>query len=124
MLMSHDIRTARLRHVVLAALILGLVFLGVKYKCEHTFNTSRWLRYPDERVKVVDDLLRQYDLVGLSKDQVIDLLGPETENAYFKEPGNMVYYLGPERGLISLDSEWLVIELDDHVVIDCQIKQD
>lgn len=122
--MNHHIRTAWLRHVVLAAVILGVVFLGVKYKCEHTFTTSRWLNYPEERVKVVDDLFRKYELVGLTKDQVVGLLGPETENAYFKEPGNMVYYLGPERGLISLDSEWLVIELGEHVVVDCQIKRD
>ena len=122
--MNHNIRTAWLRYVGLAALTLGMVFLGVKYKCEHTFTTSRWLNYPEERVKIVDDLFRKQALVGLSKDKVIDLLGPETENAYFKEPGNMVYYLGPERGLISVDSEWLVIELDDNVVVDYQIKHD
>lgn len=110
--------------MVLAALILFIFFLRVKYKCEHTFTTSRWLNYPEERVKIVDDLFRKHVLEGLSKDQVIDLLGPETENAYFKEPGNMVYYLGPERGLISLDSEWLVIELDENIVVDCQIKHD
>lgn len=52
------------------------------------------------------------------------ILGPDTENAYFKEIDNMVYYLGPERGLISIDSEWLVIEFDNNTVVDYHIKRD
>lgn len=73
---------------------------------------------------MVNDLFRKHSLAGLSKDQVVELLGPDTENAYFKEIDNMVYYLGPERGLISIDSEWLVIEFDNNTVVDYHIKRD
>ncbi|MDP1417231.1 hypothetical protein Q8G35_02285 [Peribacillus simplex] len=38
------------------------------------------------------------------------LLGSPTE--YFKENDHVVYFLGAERGIIRIDSEWLVILFD------------
>ena len=65
---------------------------------------------------MVDDLLNHYSLEGLSRSEIMNLLGNETEGAYFKEVDNMVYYLGNERGFISIDSEWLIIHFVDNVV--------
>ena len=50
----------------------------------------------------------------MTKDEVISLLGTPPETEYFKSHNNIVYYLGFERGLISIDSEWLVIDFDDN----------
>ena len=36
----------------------------------------------------------------------------------------MVYWLGPERGLISIDSEWLVIVFENGIVADYYITCD
>ncbi|MGG3927064.1 outer membrane protein assembly factor BamE [Metabacillus fastidiosus] len=77
------------------------------------FTTEKWLNNISGRVYMVDDLLNDYDLNGKTKKEVTNLLGTPTETEYFKTENNIVYYLGDERGLISIDSEWLVIEFDD-----------
>lgn len=51
-----------------------------------------------------------------NKDQldIIHLLGyPDT--SYFKE-ADLVYRLGMERGIMSIDSEWLLIYLDENKI--------
>lgn len=53
-----------------------------------------------------------YQLNDMIKEEIIQLLGEPTEPAYFVEPNNIVYYLEPERGFMSIDSEWLVIWFD------------
>jgi hypothetical protein len=63
------------------------------------------------RLCMVDDLLAKYLLLGRPQAGVIELLGPpEPQNGFADY--DMVYKLGPERSFISIDSEWLVIELD------------
>ena len=63
------------------------------------------------RACMIDDLLQQQRLVGMDRDAVIGLLGEPARTGYFKE-FDLVYWLGPERGLFSIDSEWLVMRLD------------
>jgi hypothetical protein len=60
---------------------------------------------------MVDDLLDRHPMVGRSRAEVVALLGEPKPTSYFKEYG-LVYWLGPERGFISIDSEWLVMRLD------------
>ena len=90
----------------------------------HTFTAEKWADNPMGRVNIVDDMLDRYSLVGMSEDEIHVLLGNETENAYFKEDDNIVYWLGPERGLISIDSEWLVITFKDGTVSEYKIMRD
>ena len=122
--MEHNTKKIKLWYIVLGLFIVGIIFLGIKYKIEHTFSTTRWIEFPRERVNMVDDMLEKHNLVGQSNEQVIELLGNGTENPYFKEVDNYVYYMGDERGLISIDSEWLVITFDNNVVIDVKIMRD
>jgi len=60
---------------------------------------------------MVDDLVRQNRLIGMQRSDVLRLLGEPTRTEYFREY-NLVYWLGPERGLFSIDSEWLVMRID------------
>ncbi len=60
---------------------------------------------------MVDDLLRQNRLVGITRTEVVALLGTPAQTGYFREY-DLVYWLGPERGLFSIDSEWLVMRTD------------
>lgn len=122
--MENKTKKVKISYIILGIFVISIIFLVVKYKYEHTFSTNRWIRYPSERVNMVDDMLGKHDLIGRSKEQVIELLGNKTENAYFKESNNLVYYMGDERGLISIDSEWLVITFADNVVIDVKIMRD
>jgi len=93
--------------------IYCVVILGVnEYKSN--FTTERWLNNPGERVYLIDDLLNEYKLIDKTKTEVHTLLGSPTETEYFKDENNIVYHLGNERGLISIDSEWLIIWFNDN----------
>ena len=60
---------------------------------------------------MVDDLLKSHDFRGRTRAQLVALLGEPPKTDYFREY-DLVYWLGPERGLMSIDSEWLVFRLD------------
>ena len=60
---------------------------------------------------MVDDLLRRYELPGMTRATVIQLLGEPERTTYFREY-DLVYYLGPERSSLGIDSEWLLLRLD------------
>jgi hypothetical protein len=92
--------------------LICLVLLGINEN-KTSFTTEKWEGNMSERVYIVDDLIDTYELNGKSISEIEDLLGPPTETEYFKTENNIVYYLGYERGIISIDSEWLVIELDN-----------
>lgn len=97
--------------ITILGMILPLycfVLLGInEYK--YNFTVEKWIKSPEERVYMVDNLLSDYELRGKTKEEVSKLLGKPTPNAYYKEHSNIVYRLGIERGFIRIDSEWLVI---------------
>jgi hypothetical protein len=50
--------------------------------------------------------------------------GKPSEEGYFRE-WDLVYWLGPERGYMSIDSEWMVLRLGkDGKVAECRIVRD
>jgi len=75
------------------------------------------------RLRMLDDLLRRHKLAGLSRAEVDDLLGPPTETGYFKEY-DRVYWLDPERGFLSIDSEWLALKFEQDRVVAARIVRD
>lgn len=67
---------------------------------------------PDNpRLRMADGLIRDGSLNGMTQAQVDALLGPQTETGKFRPEYTGVYWLGAERGYISIDSEWLVLKL-------------
>ncbi len=54
-------------------------------------------------------------LPGKNRLEIETLLGPSLKTEYFKTSNkDLIYFLGPERdGFINIDSEWLLIWLDD-----------
>lgn len=94
------------------------------------FESAAWRRNAGAntewpaRLTMVDDLLARHPLQGLSRDSVERLLGPRDSTEYWHE-WDLVYLLGPERGLISMDSEWLVARLGpDGRVVEYRIVRD
>lgn len=75
------------------------------------------------RIHMVDDLLRHTVVVGMSRAQIDDLLGSPSTTSKFKDY-DYVYWLGPEPGLISVDSEWLVIRLKNGIVAEIKVVRD
>ena len=73
---------------------------------------------------MVDDLLKRNLLNGRSRAQVEELLGPADNTPYFRE-WDLVYHLGPERGLFGIDSEWLVVRFDSaDRFAECRVVRD
>ncbi|OJE53318.1 hypothetical protein BAQ48_04795 [Bacillus luti] len=110
--------------IALIPLIVCTVQLGVN---EYTskFNQNRWLNDADKRVHMVDDLLQKYKLIGKSNEEIIKLLGDPTETRNEEVGATTSYYLGNERGFISIDSERLVLQFDnDGNVIEYKVQRD
>jgi hypothetical protein len=89
------------------------------YRCRghRAFATTAWRdsvqAYGTLAVRgcMVDDLLARHRLQGVPREDVVTLLGEPRPTSYFRDY-DLVYWLGPERGWMSVDSEWLVFRLD------------
>lgn len=68
------------------------------------------------RLRMVDDLIRSKRLDHLPRADVEALLGKPSATEYFRDH-NLVYWLGPERGWMSVDSEWLAIDFDENGMV-------
>lgn len=117
-------RTTLLKNKKVILIIIICISWFCYNRAIHRFSTEQWVDYPQERVGIVDNLLKKYQLLGITREEVILLLGEETETDYFKTENNMVYYLGQERSLISIDSEWLVLEFQNDCVTEVNIVRD
>jgi hypothetical protein len=79
-------------------------------------------RYP--RLEMADRFLAMGGLGGQSRAEIVDMLGEPPDTKYFRD-WDLVYWLGPERGFMSIDSEWLVFRLDTRGrVVDYRVVRD
>jgi outer membrane protein assembly factor BamE (lipoprotein component of BamABCDE complex) len=76
------------------------------------FNSDDWKKVErsddNTRLQMVESLMISGRLDGKTQSEVISLLGTPSDTDYFSD-WDLVYWLGLERGMISIDSEWLVI---------------
>lgn len=94
--------------IVLSALLL--------FGCSSSgaFDRDRWENADlstRERVEMMDELLSQHPLKGLSRSEVVELLGEPTPTDKW-DHWDMIYVLGPTE-YMPIDHEWLVIKLDE-----------
>lgn len=80
-----------------------------------TWKSSLAVANDPLRIRMIDDLMARHRLKGMSRAQIVDLLGTPPPTNYFNDYA-LVYWLGPERGFAGIDSEWLAIRFDstDH----------
>ena len=83
------------------------------------FDRKAWLAGNNQaasseapRLRIADGLIESGILLGKPREFVGEMLGQETQTGYFRKEYDAVYWLGPERGLMSIDSEWLVLKYD------------
>lgn len=102
-------------------LLIGWLFLGPTIEeLAHLerFEAEAW-RNQDandhlgdwpSRLCMVDDLMQSGQLFGKTQEEVETLLGPPApkEFPFGADTAGIHYYLGPERGLFRIDSEWLL----------------
>ena len=93
-------------------------FDSLKWQNEELVNSRNPLR-----IRMVDDMLKKHNLVGMTKENLIALLGVPPKTDYFSSY-DFVYWLGPERGFLSIDSEWLVIKLENGTVVEALVVRD
>lgn len=110
-----------------AIVITGLLYMLYSFSLSRqSFDSSLWKNAepPNSiRLEMADDLLANHPLIGLSQPQIDALLGIPPKTAYFPEY-QYVYWLGPERGFIRIDSEWLTIKFVDGTVKEARIMRD
>ncbi len=118
-------RTNYLALGLVAVLVLAVLVWGLVGHERRTFRTEKWIADPEHRTQIVDDLLAEHELVGMTEEVVIALLGEHNNDyGYFLAEDRFIYYLGPERGLFSIDSEWLILDFSDGIVSDCFLTRD
>ena len=123
--MAHQVRRAVWWNKLALAVLAGLaLLLAVWYgldRWRHTYTSDKWFSAPGERLDILDDLLGKYDLVGMTEEEVIALLGQEDgagqtsfkgDQTYYSPEETLVYYLGVDL----MDGMWLVISVEDGVV--------
>lgn len=101
------------RRLAAAAAAVAIVF-GVAFYAPVPFVPELWNVSLDgttlrTRYRIADRLVSSGRLIGMTRAQVIELLGPPTDTDKFRDH-TLVYVLGPERGFISIDYEWLLVD--------------
>jgi len=109
-------------YVVFAVFISGLIMciiLTFMYKQSRIFNSERWIEHPEKRIKMHSDLERNYQLEGMSKAEIIKLLG--SPDGIQDCPDTISYY-SPDT--ISIDGLLMTITFEDDiaVLVDVAIK--
>ena len=103
--------------VVIGAILLAAFAYWVFLRCPLPFVASWWNVDADEgtplqtRYRIADWLALSGRLSGMSRSDVVALLGAPAETDKFRGH-SFLYVLGPERGLFSIDYEWLAVDLD------------
>ncbi len=102
---------------LLVTLLAGAVSYGFMtgFLPVRPFDSDRWKqveRVDDQaRIHMIEHLMWSRKLDGLSRTELVALLGPPSNAGYFRDR-DYVYWLGNERSLFSIDSEWLVVDVD------------
>lgn len=111
---------ATLAGVVILSTIVGRGLPPGSYLME--FDSAAWRRPGADDYARGDITIRQKMLgavarrvlPGRTRREIEAALGPSLDTGYFKSMGrDLVYVTGPERGLFAIDSEWLLIWLDE-----------
>jgi len=92
-------------------------FDSTQWKNDTTIKTEDSLR-----LKMVNDLFDRYQLRGMSRVKVHELLGVPPKSTLFLEY-DYVYLLGVGENIIANNRKWLAIKFENDVVIDVQMIQ-
>jgi len=92
--------------------LLVLIFLC---SCSNQFNKDIWLEEPDKRNDMVYNFVNNYDIKGMTKEEITSLLG-EPEQKVDAPAIQYVYYLG--RAGFGVDDSLLRLYFDQKETIE------
>lgn len=119
--------------IVILAIVAIIIASGMKmfWVSELPFDSATWKnissRADDTRYRMHWDLLEKHDLVGMTREQVVELLGepePKEGGSLSVQGTDMVYFLGPEPGAFSIDTIWLIVHTSKGAVIGYAVRTD
>ena len=97
------------------------------YVNQTTFDTVQWKAALDRndpvKQRMLSSLTTNHRLIGKTKNEIDQLLGKPPTTGYFKEY-DYVYWLGPERSLFGIDSEWLCLKFENDKVVAVKVLTD
>jgi hypothetical protein len=109
---------------IAVAVVSGLLLIWLAYAAPIPFISSWWQSSASgdadmlhRRHRIADWLVLRGLLLGKSRPEVIALLGEPPLADKFRGDG-MVYVLGPERSLISIDYEWLILRFGKNETVE------
>ena len=85
------------------------------YYPHRDFNKADWATNMPKRYELVEDLVASHKLVGLTEQQVVELLG--TPDMKFKPGATWEYYLGMTPKLIPIDGDALSLQFSNGKVV-------
>lgn len=60
------------------------------------FTVEQWNLYPEERIYLIDSLITKYNLIGMSRDEIVQLLG---QNEILADTNAFIeYFISPGQG--------------------------
>lgn len=125
--MGDQLKWAKMWNRIIVSIFVMMIIVSLSscgiYKYQHTFTVEKWSNKPENRRKIVNDLLKKHEIVGMTEKEIIFLLGEEEAYAntktsfkmsriYFEPKTTLVYYLGVDY----MDDMWLIISLDNGIV--------
>ena len=113
--------------IVVPLAFFALFFWGNELLHERSFDAESWRAQQEyeiekwtPRQRMVDDLIDGGRLNGLTRAQVLELLGPPVDEDFphGASSSDIHYHVGQERGFLAIDSEWLLIDFDESGVVE------
>lgn len=88
---------------------LLFIFLSI-LSCERRikFDENHWKKYPNERYKMADDLIKSQILINKSKNEVRTLLSDDCKDCD-DDSNDWMYFLG--EGFHKLDRKWEIMDI-------------
>lgn len=106
---------------VKTALIVSLIYATVSVGTEYgvrayftKFNAENWINYPANRHLMIDDLEKKYNIIGMSTDEVENLLGSPEQYDSVANKDALIY--GAAKSFFA-DEYYAVIYDDNKIVI-------
>ena len=94
--------------------IIVIWIFSISYYPTKPFDKTEWKDNVEERYKMSSDIIESEMLIGLTKEEVIEILGDE----YYSYNDNLIHYgLGFVPGLLNIDPDALDIYFENGKVV-------